>query len=533
MYVYPNTTIKILHNIPLDNSYRNTLYFDTKQAQTQYFTGKVKHNFVQCTYQRANSNVIKVGIKVEDLYDCNYLMFQNESFGNKWFYAFILEVNYVNNDVSEIKYEIDVMQTWFFDFSLKQCFVERQHTATDNFGDNIAPEDFTVSDYTIAQKFTPDSVTGFNNYYIALMATLTTTTGVSLDIPGVYDNQYAPSMIKVFDIDNDTEISALLNLIAKLSSENISLLYMVPKKFVEVTNVSSADPFVTGNYIATRTHGKSYTAVIDNASNVTSLDGYIPKNKKLLTYPYNFFSIDDDSGNSLVLPYEDFINNEPSVEIDTNFMPNPSMRVTPTGFKGISGTNLNYQLTISGYPQCAYKLSAFTEWLNTSATRDTLNTLSSVISATSSGVTFNSKTIGSTIEKSNTLSGVTSGLANAFQATSMPKFNGGSNGNITVGYANNQKDFRFYRRCVKKEQAKMIDDYFTMYGYAIREVKIPNINARPHFTYTKTNGCTILGSMPQNDIAKIQGIFDNGVTFWKYPDEVGNYGVDNSPQASV
>ena len=122
MYVYPNTNVKILHNIPLDNGYRNTLYFATKQAQTQYFTGKVKHNFVQCTYQRANSNVIKVGIKVEDLYDCNYLMFQNESFGNKWFYAFILEVNYVNNDVSEIKYEIDVMQTWFFDYTLEQCF---------------------------------------------------------------------------------------------------------------------------------------------------------------------------------------------------------------------------------------------------------------------------------------------------------------------------------------------------------------------------------------------------------------------------
>lgn len=56
---------------------------------------------------------MRVEKKAEDLYDCNYLAFQNTSFGSKWFYAFITSVEYVNNITSEITFEIDVLQTYF------------------------------------------------------------------------------------------------------------------------------------------------------------------------------------------------------------------------------------------------------------------------------------------------------------------------------------------------------------------------------------------------------------------------------------
>lgn len=48
-----------------------------------------------------------VGINAENLYDCNYIMFQNASFGTKWFYAFITSVAYENNETSRITMEID------------------------------------------------------------------------------------------------------------------------------------------------------------------------------------------------------------------------------------------------------------------------------------------------------------------------------------------------------------------------------------------------------------------------------------------
>ena len=55
-------------------------------------------------------------MNVEALYNCNYLAFQNASFGGKWFYAFIDSVEYVNNVTSEVTYTIDVMQTWHFQY---------------------------------------------------------------------------------------------------------------------------------------------------------------------------------------------------------------------------------------------------------------------------------------------------------------------------------------------------------------------------------------------------------------------------------
>ena len=137
MYIEPNTVIRILHNCPLDKTYDHTIYFSSENAQISYFQGLTKYTFTEQTYQRVQRGKARVQRKAEDLYDCNYMMFQNSSFGNKWFYAFITSVEYVNNITSEISFEIDVMQTWFFDYTLEDCFVEREHSVTDNIGDNL------------------------------------------------------------------------------------------------------------------------------------------------------------------------------------------------------------------------------------------------------------------------------------------------------------------------------------------------------------------------------------------------------------
>ena len=81
---------------------------------------------------------------------------------------------------------------------------------------------------------------------------------------------------------------------------------------------------------------------------------------------------------------------------------------------------------------------------------------------------------------------------------------------------------------VSAEYAKVIDDYFDMYGYATRSVKVPNRSARPHWNYVKTNGCVLSGNAPADDVRKICSIYDDGITFWKNPSEVGNYSLDNS-----
>ena len=77
--------------------------------------------------------------------------------------------------------------------------------------------------------------------------------------------------------------------------------------------------------------------------------------------------------------------------------------------------------------------------------------------------------------------------------------------------------------------AASIDDFFTRFGYAMNRLTTPNRSARPHWNYVKTAGCTVTGSVPADDMRKICGIYDVGVTWWKNPAEIGNYSLDNSP----
>ena len=123
MYIQPQTNIKLLRNVPLDPTFDHTIWFGDATSQYNYFAGKQAFNLTDYTYQRVNKGVSRVGIKADSLYNCNYMMFQNTAYGNKWFYAFITSVEFVNNECSEISFEIDVIQTWFFDYTIDMCFV--------------------------------------------------------------------------------------------------------------------------------------------------------------------------------------------------------------------------------------------------------------------------------------------------------------------------------------------------------------------------------------------------------------------------
>ena len=146
MYINPQTNIKLLKNVPLDTSYEHTIYFSSASDQSTYFASLVKYNLTNYTYQRVKRGYARVGIKADSLYDCNYMMFQNTAYGSKWFYAFITSVEYVNNECSEITFELDVMQSWFFNCKPDYCFVEREHSKSDNVGDNILPEPVEIGE---------------------------------------------------------------------------------------------------------------------------------------------------------------------------------------------------------------------------------------------------------------------------------------------------------------------------------------------------------------------------------------------------
>ena len=105
---------------------------------------------------------------------------------------------------------------------------------------------------------------------------------------------------------------------------------------------------------------------------------------------------------------------------------------------------------------------------------------------------------------------------------------GQANANVLNMLSGNKK-YAMYQMTIRSQFAAIIDEYFSKYGYACHRIKIPNLNARQKWTYTKTLGCEINGNIPSDDLTTIKRIFDHGVTFWTNGDNIGNYGDFSNP----
>lgn len=141
----------------LNNDYNHTIDFVDEDTQIAFFD-----NYVTLTqelpttddyvYVREN-RFIDVDANKSILDGINYLRFNNE---NKWWYAFITSKDYLNEDTTRIHFEIDVMQTFMFDYTLKESFISRQHEDRWNSNNkpifNLKQEDIDLgSDYIKTQ----------------------------------------------------------------------------------------------------------------------------------------------------------------------------------------------------------------------------------------------------------------------------------------------------------------------------------------------------------------------------------------------
>ena len=143
----PNISKVYLLDVPLENDYKNTLYFTNASSQQSYFQNNIVKSYTDFSYQRKD-NIIRVPEQYDKVYNCNYVMYQNSYYSNKWFYAFITDIKYINDGMTEIKIETDVIQTWLFDYTVKSSFVEREHVSNDTVGLHTVPENVELGEYT-------------------------------------------------------------------------------------------------------------------------------------------------------------------------------------------------------------------------------------------------------------------------------------------------------------------------------------------------------------------------------------------------
>ena len=83
MIVNPKGVVKLLKNIGWHSDLKHTRLFATEDAQLTYMASRVAHTFTEnFTYVR-EQKVLRVPIRADDIYNCNFLMFKNVGFGDK------------------------------------------------------------------------------------------------------------------------------------------------------------------------------------------------------------------------------------------------------------------------------------------------------------------------------------------------------------------------------------------------------------------------------------------------------------------
>ena len=96
-YVAPNSTVQLFGDINLSDNYHDSLYFASNSAKDTYFDGLAKlANVPAMSYTREQRGYVRIQRSMASVYTARYMRYKNTSFENKWFYAFVKDVEYIN-----------------------------------------------------------------------------------------------------------------------------------------------------------------------------------------------------------------------------------------------------------------------------------------------------------------------------------------------------------------------------------------------------------------------------------------------------
>lgn len=583
----PNSKIYI-GRVPFDASYRHTMTFASASAQRSYFASVCTSALdrTDYTYIRMN-NSIRVPFNAETLYTYNYVMYQNANYGSKWFYAFIVGVNYVNENMTELVLQLDVMQTWMFDYTLEKCFVEREHVNDDTIGAHLNPEPAMELEYKYQgfykEIFTPRYVVFLANAYPRYNNTSLDPNLCDTSEPysgHVYYGQYSAAKVFMYDLNDSTSIAAMVRDLEAWNkcggAESIVDAFTIPVNAILQSDIQTVDAVIAaGSYYTMNgvyTLKQNYDSPVhgNDISRPTDIDGYTPKNNKLFTYPYCFVEVGDFSGRKQDYRWE-FFNLQQSgsnywakFELKIPGISDGIAYLTPKNYNGIADGSSTLGDAFSSEPftfsygnKVSWIYSVYQNWAAQNKITNELAVVAGsgamlagafagapaaagLLGAGMLGGAMLNETTGMTkqqVQQSANVRaggaaiaggamGIASTVANIEKMKRIPnqaKGNVSGNSRLQCGY----NGFYEAKVVIRQEFAKIVDGFFDMYGYQVDTVKVPNVTGRPYWNYVKCNNSCHRGNVPADHMTLINQIYDKGITFW-HTSDVGNYSLNNT-----
>lgn len=528
----PDTYLCVCSGVRLTNDYKHTIWFASTTEQLNYFASKRSFSYTGLSFHKKNFD-IKVEASYASARTWTYAYIYNVSDNKKKrYYYFINDVEYISESTVKLYLELDLLQTYMFDYNLSECFVEREHSATDEIGDNLLDEGLDVGELVTLSKHNII----MQDLCVVLLSSLDLTEGYVNAYPdNTFDGVYSGLNVYAVNMSDVTELAKTLRGADSVGkSEGIVSMWVYPKRLLTFANDEATIKTVTG--------ASSFTEYFKRNE---TLDGdYTPRNNKLFCYPYNFLYLTNNAGGACTYEYERFeLPGNIGLRVYGTLSPEASTKVFPLNYKGVV---LNYDEGMIGgdYPTCAWNADVYKLWLaQTANSRQAAQTnavikggvgmVGGVAAAVGGGITGNVGAFAGGLATAvtsglSTFTEINSQLAQEKDRAVQPAQSKGSYCS-SINIAAEHQCFSVMAKCLDKQHAQAIDDFFSLYGYKCLRVKQPNRKVRENWTYTKTAGCHAYGNIGTSELVKIQAIYDNGVTFWVNGDKIGDYSLTNNP----
>lgn len=544
--VEPQSNITLV-KCKLEADLKNTFTFSSLANQTTYFNGLTKKVIGSNNYAYVRKdNSVNVDEPIDSLLQYNYMYYTNTGFTNKRFYCFIDKLDYVNENTTRIYFHTDVFQTWYFDLSWNRCFVEREHVNDDTFGANTVPENVELGDYVCNGVSYAFNSAG--DCYIALAASYVPD-DINLNTNNVqYNGIYYGTPILLFE--TPLAVTNYIKILDKLDKgDSITCIFMVPRSLFTGQTLSFDTYTISGT---TTKLSKIPNTTIQSDVYSTSflmkstLDGYTPKNNKLFTYPYNYGILSNNVGQSAEIHYENFDFSNQGGDLRFGFTtlgaltPGCSIRCYPQHYNKLDDdynsttgyhTGYSYDYGVSGpkYPICSWNTDVYTNWLTSQGVNLGISFASSIASlGIGAGLALTGAGTGVGIGMmAGGITGIGASIASVYSHSLVPPQAEGNTNSGDVTFSANQMRIPFRFMSIRYEFARIIDNFFSAYGYKVNRIKVPNITGRSQWNFIKTIDCNVEGDIPQEDLETIRSTCNSGITFWHNPANIYNYSLNN------
>ena len=568
--ITPNSELYLL-KCPLEIDNNHQLTFSSVTAQTNYFKSLEKNIHLEddeYSYIR-HDNIIRVNAHIDTLLNYNYVMYKNTNYSNKWFYAFIVKMEYLNDNCTAITIKTDVWQTWQFDLTFRKCFVEREHVNDDTVGANTIPENFELGEYVCNSKDEITYADVGSNYHRVFVAFVVTKVdlGNGNILPSATYNVHngIPQGCSVFGFPLDEDHVGYIPFITGAydsagAGNAIVSIFLAPEDINPWTIKRGQGIFDTDEYyVPVDSWNASAAASPFQIQQPLTFENYTPVNKKLYTAPFNYFHISNHLGSDVSFAYEDF-RGTPAFRIFGAFSQGCSIRAIPMNSKkgDVNNNSFNYDEGVIGgaLPQLSWSSDYYLNWqavnaknIEVQTTLNAVNFASNII-GNLAGAGFNNAVMRDTAVQrgyfpdeermhspnaggmAGNVLGFASDVANTLQQVKEAKMTPPQvKGNTCQGdlaFSMKHYSFEYFCMSIKAEYAKKIDDYWSAYGYKVTSYKVPNITGRQNWNYVQTKDVNILADIPQGDLAEIKSYFDRGITLWHNPNTFLDYTQSNN-----